>query len=312
MNTRHFQYVLEIKQAGSISQAAENLFMTQPTLSKAVKELESNLGFEIFKRSSRGVVPTKKGAEFLIHAKRIVSQIEKMELALHTRHTDHQMFSLAIPRVSYIARAASDFICSFDKEKGMEIDVLETTSTRVIDAVADGHFVLGIIRCHAEDEDYFLKSLSRKGLQYETLWKSRYVALMRNDHPLAGRSVLSPQDLEPYIEILFGDDEVPFIQVSEARTAGGTPGVPRRILVYDRAMQFDLLRASRYAYMWVSPLPGDLLLKNGLIQQKCPQGSQFVDLLISRSGYHFSKLDHAFIDRLYLQKNEVAYGDTFS
>ena len=69
MHTQYFTYALEVEKTGSITQAAENLFMSQPTLSKAIKDLESSLGFPVFKRSSRGVVPTRKGAEFLQHAK---------------------------------------------------------------------------------------------------------------------------------------------------------------------------------------------------------------------------------------------------
>lgn len=175
---------------------------------------------------------------------------------------------------------------------------------RVIDSVAYGHFVLGIIRCHIEDEDYFLKNLAEKGLQHEVLWQSGYVALMRDDHPLAQRQTLTAEDSGGYIEIAFGDDEVPYIRVSESETAAA-----KRILVYDRATQFDLLRANPLAYTWASPLPGQLLRANGLIQRKCRQSCQFKDLIISRAGYQFSKLDRAFLDQLYLRRNAVAYGD---
>ena len=79
MNTQHFKYALEVEKTGSITQAAENLFMGQPNLSKSIKELEDTLGIEIFKRTSRGVVPTDKGQEFLRYAKNILSQIEEMQ-----------------------------------------------------------------------------------------------------------------------------------------------------------------------------------------------------------------------------------------
>jgi len=309
MNTLHFVYALEVEKTGSITQAAESLFMSQPTLSKAIKDLETALGFAIFRRTSKGVVPTQKGTEFLAHAKKIVSQIEKMELALHAQDTSNQLFSLAIPRVSYIAKATSEYVCSFDNARDMEIDILETSSMRIIDAVADGHFVLGIIRCHVEDEDYFLKCLAEKGLQFETIWESEYVALMRRDHPLAERERLCTADFLSYIEIVFGDDEVPYIRVSGSEAALGQQGVTKRILVYDRAMQFDLLQANRLAYMWVSPLPREILQRNGFVQRKCSQSCQFKDILISRAGYRFSALDRDFINRLYYQRNEVAYGD---
>ena len=65
MNTLHFKYAVEVEQTRSITQAAENLYMAQPNLSKAIRELEENLGFTVFERTSRGVVPTRRGVEFL-------------------------------------------------------------------------------------------------------------------------------------------------------------------------------------------------------------------------------------------------------
>ena len=308
MNTQYFVYAIEVEKTGSITQAANNLFMSQPTLSKAIKDMEESIGFSVFKRTAKGMIPTQRGMEFLDHAKKIAAQVHKMEQALQAQDVSHQLFSLAIPRVSYIAKAVSEYVSSFNNQIDMEIDILEDNSMRVIDQVADGHFVLGIIRCHVEDEDYFLKSLAEKELQYEALWQSDYVALMRNDHPLAERELLEPADFLPYVEVVFGDDEVPYIRVSESETASGLLMNTKRILVHGRAMQFDLLRTNPKAYMWVSPLPDDVLQANHLIQRKCRHGHQFKDILISRAGYRFSKLDRAFLDVLSLQRNAVAYG----
>lgn len=309
MHTQYFTYALEVEKTGSITQAAENLYMSQPTLSKAIKDLEEGLGFSIFKRSSRGVIPTPKGGEFLQHAKKIVAQIEKMELALQAQDTSHQMFSLAIPRVSYIARAAAQYIRTLNDGRDMEIDLMEASSMRIIDAVAQGRSVLGIVRYHAQDEDYFMRCMAEKGVQYEPVWQADYMALMRRDHPLAEKPQLSAEDFRSYVEIAPGDEEVPYIRVSEAEAAAGLTPSARRILVYDRAMQFDLLQTIPEAYCWASAQPADILEKYGLIQRKCRQSFQFKDALICRTGYRFSKLDRAFIDLLYLQRNAVAYGD---
>lgn len=305
MNTRYFTYALEVEKTASITQAADNLFMTQPTLSKSIKDLEANVGFAIFRRTSRGVVPTQRGLVFLEHARKIVAQLDKMTLDFQVRDSVNQIFSLAIPRVSYISQAAARFLCTFDNSREMELDIKETSSLKVIESVADGRYVLGIIRYRTEDEEYFLKSLAEKGLQYENLWQSRYVALMPKNHPLAFSPKLSAEDFAPYIEIAFGDDYVPYIRNSEV-----LPLNNKRILVYDRAMQFDLLRANQLAYMWVSPLPRELLAQNGLVQRKCHGSGEFKDILISRAGYRYSKLDRAFIDALSIQRNAAAYGDT--
>lgn len=307
MNTQYFRYALEVEKTGSITQAAGNLFMSQPTLSKAIKDMEETVGFPVFKRTSKGVVPTHRGMEFLAHARKIAVQVQKMEQALHREDSANQLFSLAIPRASYIIQAVSEYISTFDDDMDMEVDILETNSMRIIDSVADGHFVLGIIRYHEEDREFFLKSLAEKDLQYEPVWRSDYVALVREDHPLAGQGIVSPEEFLPYVEVVFGDVAVPYIRVSEARTVSGDLRNNKRILVYDRGTQFDLLRTNPLTYMWTSPLPEDILRNNGLVQCKCSPSFKFEDMLIYRSGYRFSRLDRAFVDKLYLQRNEVAY-----
>jgi len=283
--------------------------MSQPTLSKAIKDMEESVGFTIFKRTSKGVVPTHRGLEFLAHARKIAAQVQKMEQALQRENASRQLFSLAIPRVSYIARAASDYLCSFNDRKSMEIDVLETNSMQIIDAVAEGHSVLGMIRCHVEDREYFLKSLVEKGLQYESVWRSDYVALMRKDHPLSDCSPLTAEDFLPYVEVAFGDETVPYIRTSEAKTVSGSLQNKKRVFVYGRATRIDLLCANPLAYMWVSPLSERVLQSNDLIQRKCTAAGKFEDFLIYRSGYRFSRLDRAFVDKLYIRRNEVAYAE---
>lgn len=308
MQTQYFIYALEVEKTGSITQAAENLYMTQPTLSKAIRDLENSLGFSVFNRSSRGVVPTYKGGEFLRHARRIVGQIEQMELALQAHDTANQMFSLAIPRVSYMAQTAAQYIPMMDDGRHMEIDIRETNSVCIIDAVAQGRSVLGLVRYHTEDEEYFMRCMTEKGLRFEHVWQADYLALMPADHPLANQNALSAEDFAEYVEITAGDEEVPYIHTKDTDVAGPAPSA-RRILVYDRAMQFDLLQTIPGAYCWASAQPKEVLEKYGLIQRRCNQTGQFKDVLICRSGYRFSKLDRAFIDLLYIQRNAVAYSD---
>ena len=98
MNVLFFKYVIEVERTRSISQAAENLFMAQPNLSKAIKEMEDTLGFNIFERSSKGVIPTMQGKEFLVYARNIVSQLEKIESIAKPNSAELQFLKVSIPR----------------------------------------------------------------------------------------------------------------------------------------------------------------------------------------------------------------------
>lgn len=99
MNTLHFKYAIEVERTRSITQAAENLFMGQPNLSKAIKELEDTLGFVIFQRTSKGVAPTAKGSEFLVYARNILAQLEKMESLSDAGSAQTQQLSVSIRAV---------------------------------------------------------------------------------------------------------------------------------------------------------------------------------------------------------------------
>ena len=84
MNLQHIKYAVEVQKTGSITQAAENLYMGQPNLSKAIRELEKSLGIVIFKRTSKGVLPTAQGEEFLRYAKSILDQVQRIEDLYHS------------------------------------------------------------------------------------------------------------------------------------------------------------------------------------------------------------------------------------
>lgn len=305
MNTQLFVYALEVQKTGSITQAAGNMFMSQPTLSKAIKELEASLGFPVFERSSKGVVPTQKGQEFLLHAKRIVEQMRRMEQSLAAQDGPCLHFGAAIPRVGYIAQAAAQLVCEFDGSRRMEFEILETSSAQAVESVAYGRFPLGVVRCPLEDEAHCIRGLEAKGLRHELLWRGEYVALMRADHPAAKLAMPAAGDFLPYIEVTFGDEEVqrPESGVGDAQTAHGS----RRILVYSSAMQLDIIRNNPQAYMWGSPMPRELLAAGGLVQRSCAHSGGFADLLISKNGYYFSDIDRAFIDKLCLLRNRAAY-----
>ena len=103
MNLQHLKYAVEVEKTGSITQAAENLYMGQPNLSKAIKELEGTLGVILFKRTSKGVLPTAQGKEFLRYAKSILDQVERMEALSFRRGGEAVFFCGGTPRQLHYA-----------------------------------------------------------------------------------------------------------------------------------------------------------------------------------------------------------------
>lgn len=307
MNTLHFKYAVEVEQTRSITQAAENLFMAQPNLSKAIKELEDSLGIIIFERNSKGVTPTKKGMEFLEYAKNVLVQLNKMEALASEDNGQRQYFNIAIPRGSYIADGVINFVSGLDYEKEIDVSIKETNSMETINGICENTFSFGIIRYQSNYETYFLDYLQEKNLSYDLVWEFEYLALMSGNHPLAEERELSQEKLARYVEIVHGDTAVPYLSANELKRSEAEK-IRKKIYVYERGSQFDMLTCIPWTYMWVSPIPEKLLQRYGLVQRRCmAPNNRYKDLLIYPKGYKFSELDRKFIDKLYASKNEVAF-----
>mgnify|MGYP000067735386 CR=1 FL=1 len=309
MNTIQFKYAIEVERTGSISQAAENLYMAQPNLSKAIRELEDALGFTVFERTSRGVVPTRKGEEFLKLARSVLMQIGQMEALKDDRRDHVQRFSLSMPRGSYIADGVSRFIAALDPHGDMRLSIKETNSVQTVNNVLSGRFRIGIIRYRVQHESHFLDFLDEKELTFEQLWEYDYEVLLSREHPLATMDPLDPTRLEDYIELTHGDKTVPHLS-SLPRTAH-RPGdcENRRILIYERAAQFEFLSRVPGTYMWTSPEPRRVLEPWGLLQKKCPSNRRYRDILIYPRRYTLNEYDRLFIDKLFDARNDIAFGD---
>jgi DNA-binding transcriptional LysR family regulator len=305
MNTLFFKYAIEIERTRSITKAAENLYMAQPNLSKAIKEVEDTIGFSIFERNSKGVAPTQKGRQFLDYARKILEELEQINKL--AENPERQDFSVSIPRCSYIAEGFTRFAMELDFEKEININLQETNSIRTIDDVIDNKFNLGIIRYQTTYENYFLDYLTNKHLDHDQIWEFEYLALMSKNHPLAMDEEVQFPKLKYYVEIFHGDTVVPYLNAAELRYPSPEAILKRRIYLYDRFNQFDLLASLPSAYMWVSPIPGKLLKRYGLVQRKCVfLNNRYKDALIYHKGYAFTTLDKKFIDKIFESRNEVS------
>lgn len=307
MNTTLFKYALEVERTRSITQAAENLLIAQPNLSKALRETEDSLGYAIFHRTPRGAFPTEKGVRFLEIAREITQQLKKMEEIGSLGDERTQRLSVSMPRGSYIAKALIRFAGTLDRNKGIELNITETGSMATVANVLDGDFGLGIVRYQTIYEKYFQDYLAEKGLCSQLIWDFSYLALMSRRHSMAGKRPLCEEDLRGSMEIVHGDTAVPYLSAGSVPQPTATDG-RQRIYLYERANQFELLHHLPESFMKVSPVPQDMLERYGLVQRRCDfTGGRCKDLLIYRKDYTLSPLDRQFVDTVYQTKNEVAF-----
>lgn len=304
MNVLHLKYAVEVAKAGSISKAAEALYMNQPNLSRAIKELEASLGITIFGRSAKGMYVTPEGEEFLEHAKKILQQIDEMEAFYKAGVPAQQRFSLSAPRASYISEAFVQFSKGLTKERA-EIYYKETNAMRVVNNVLSGDFKLGILRYAACYDKYFKGMLEEKGLAHELVTEFHYVLAMSREHPLAEKEEIAFADLRPYIEIAHADPYVPSVPLAMVKKEELPDDMDRRIFVFERASQFELLSQNHETFMWLSPVPQTLLDRYGLVERVCRENQkQYKDVLIYRKDYRLTELDRAFITELCRSKRQ--------
>lgn len=299
MNLSYLKYAVEVEKTGSITKAAQNFYMNQPHLSKIIRELERDLGCPIFDRTSRGMMPTKRGEEFLRYARAILVQEEQIE-ALCVKNSERTVeVSLSVPRATYISYAFTDFLKGMKSFPAVSINYMETNSRDTIRGVSSKAFDLGIIRCQSLYESYYMKMLQDENLDWKDLWEFSSGVLMSPEHPLADKESLTYLDFADCIEIVQGDIKNPSFTF-ETQDASATGGNSRRtIAIYDRGSQFEILKKIPGAYMWTSPVPYSCLESTGLIERPCSYpGNLHKDVLIYRNGYRFTKEEGEFLQYL--------------
>lgn len=304
MNLLHLRYAVEVAKVGSLNRAAENLLVAQPNLSRSIKELEGEIGITIFERLPKGMKLTVQGEEFIGYAKGILGQIDAVENLYKTGNPLKNRFSISVPRASYISEAFNEFSKTVDSET-YELFYKETNSKKAIDNLLNSDYALGVIRYAKNYDDYFEAMLKEKGIAHETVAEFSYVLVMSKENPLAQKDDICFDDLKPYIEIAHADPYVPSVSMAKVQKEEIPDNINRRIFVFERASEMELLSSNKETFMWVSPTPDNLLERFGLVQKRCSENhKKYRDVLIYKEGYKLSELDKGFIDALVTAKRK--------
>lgn len=299
------KYALEVAKAGSLNKASEVLLIAVPNISRSIKELEADLGITIFNRTTKGMCLTPEGEEFINFAKGILGQIDQVEKYYKEGSPSKQKFSISVPRACYISEAFAEFSRTLTKDAA-EIFYKETNSQRTIHNILNHDYKLGIIRYAENYDKYFKSMLDEKGFMYETVTEFSYSLIMSAKNPLATKDKITFDDLTDYIEIAHADPYVPSMPLSKVIKEELPDNIDRRIYIFERASQFDLLYKNPETFMWVSPTPPSLLSRYDLVQKKCTENKKiYKDVLIYKKGYKLTDLDRKFITKLCESKRKM-------
>lgn len=298
VNILHMKYAVEVARLGSLNKAAESLMIAQPNISRSIKELEADLGITIFKRSAKGMVLTPDGEEFMDYARDILNRIDKIEKSYRDGSHKKRKFSISVPRACYISAAFAEFSKNIG-DVDAEIYYKETNSKKTLKKLIENEYKLGIIRYAENYDKYYKTMLEEKGLACELVAEFSYVLLMSRNNPLASKEAITFEDLASYIEIAHADPYVPTLSMSKVFREEIPDNVGRRIFVFERASQFDLLSENPQTFMWLSPVSEKVLERFDLVQRTVAGNKKiYKDMLVYHKGYKLSRLDRDFITAL--------------
>ncbi len=306
MNILFLKYAVEVANVGSINKAAEKLCVSQPSLSRAIKELEKELSITIFERTSFGISPTPDGEKLISYGRKILREIDDVENMFTSSAKEKKHFSISVPRASYIGEAIASFSLKLRNENDFEIFYKETNASRAIKNILEQNYGLGIIRYAEKYENAYKSLLEEKGLVGETIAEFSYGIVMSKRSPMAELSDIRFSDLENFIELAHADPYVPSLPLSVVRKEELPDNVRRRIFVFERASQLEILSKNDETFMWTSPLPDETLERYGLVRRQCVENAKkYKDVLIRKKEHKLSKYDTLFITELCNVKREI-------
>ena len=196
MTLQQLKYVIEVADRGSITEAAKSLFIAQPSLSAAIHELETETDTKIFKRSSRGVLITPEGAEFLGYARQVVQQAALIEDKYIARSSVRQRFSVSTQHYSFTSSAFVELVRAQGGE-AYEFTLREGKTYDTINDVRTLRSEMGVIYLSSFNEAVIRKMLREANLVFSELFSARPHIFVGRNNPLAGRESVTLADLEP-------------------------------------------------------------------------------------------------------------------
>ena len=238
MTLVQLKYIVTIAETGTISEAAKQLYIAQPSLTAAVKELESELGITIFRRTNKGVLLSAEGEEFLGYARQVIEQTNLIEERyLGTGQIKHQ-FCVSTQHYSFAVEAFVELLRQYGGEE-YDFRIRETQTYELIDDVAKLRSEVGVLYLNQFNETVLRRVLQEKGLKFTRLFVAKPHVFVGVDNPLAQKKVVSLEDLAPYPRLSYGQGEHNSFYYSEEILS--TLESKKDIMVSDRATLFNLL-----------------------------------------------------------------------
>ena len=238
MKLQQLRYVIQVAESGSLTAAAEKLFIAQPSLSKAVSELEREMDITIFTRSRTGVVPTEEGMRFLSRARQVIEQADLLESEYKGTDRIRRVFGISTQHYAFVVNAFVSLVREYDRNR-YEFSLRETSTAGIIDDVRVQRSELGVLyRCDF-NESVISNVVKSADLHFVPLFRAKPHVFVSRNSPLARLERATLADLAPYPRLSY--DQGIRNSLYYAEELHIAEAVDKSIVVTDRATLFNLI-----------------------------------------------------------------------
>lgn len=300
MTLQQLKYALTIADCNSINEASKQLFISQPSLSETIRELETELGFDIFLRSNRGIVITPEGEEFLGYARQVTEQFGLLKSRYIDRQTKEK-FSVSTQHYTFAVKAFVETV----KQTGMEqyeFAIHETMTADVIENVKNFKSEIGVLYQNDFNEKVLNKMFRENGLEFVELFQCDTFVYLWSGHPLAGQQVISMEELDEYPCLSFDQGKNHSLYLAEEMKS--TYDYRRLIKANDRATLLNLMRGLN-AYTLCSGIICKDLNGDDYIAIPLKETEKMRIGYLKRKGAKISHIGELYIEELKKYKEKV-------
>ena len=237
MKLQQLRYVVKVAECGSITEASRRLFVSQPSVTASIRDLENEMGVHIFERTNKGVIVSEEGETFLGYARQVLDQADLLEGKYKGTSEQVPHFSVSCQHYSFAVNAFVDVIREFDAAR-YDFTLREEQTHEIIEDVAHMKSELGILYLSEHKREVIERMLAANELVFEGLFCATPHVFVCSDHPLAGRSSVMLGDLEDYPFLSYEQGSYNSFYYSEELTS--TFERRKNIRVRDRATLFNL------------------------------------------------------------------------
>ncbi|MBO4333339.1 MAG: LysR family transcriptional regulator [Paludibacteraceae bacterium] len=293
MTLQQLKYVAAVADTRNITEAAKRVFISQPSLTAAIHELENEINIVIFNRSNKGVTITNEGDEFLSYARQVLEQAALLEERYKGSAGGNTIFSVSCQHYSFAVNAFVDVIRKFGGDS-YDFTLRETQTNEIIDDVAKMKSEIGVLYLCGKNEKVVRNLLKKNNLVFEPLFTTPLHVFMSAKNPLALKECISLSDLAPYPYLTYEQGDFNSFYFAEEPLTAVDFDCPRNIKVRDRATLFNLLIGLN-GYTICSGVISQKLNGRNIIAKPLNVSDQMTIGIVTRKGVSLSRYAKAYV-----------------